>query len=124
MNALLMRLVAGTALMLLVVVLALLFDGADRIISARMQRRLGPPLLQPFLDLLKLLGRQTGTSLDMRQARQIHRQRCSQPANQRATAQSRIAGLLRDTLQRPHDIAVSDIGAAFQPSNIEMRHVV
>ena len=54
MIALLMRLVAGTALMLLVVVLALLFDGADRIISARMQRRLGPPLLQPFLDLLKL----------------------------------------------------------------------
>ena len=39
MIALLMRLVAGTALMLLVVVLALLFDGADRIISARMQRR-------------------------------------------------------------------------------------
>ena len=58
MIALLMRLVAGTALMLLVVVLALLFDGADRIISARMQRRLGPPLLQPFLDLLKLLGKE------------------------------------------------------------------
>ena len=58
MIALLMRLVAGTALMLLVVVLALLFDGADRIISARMQLRLGPPLLQPFLDLLKLLGKE------------------------------------------------------------------
>lgn len=54
----LMRLIAGTALMLLVMVLALLFDGADRIISARMQRRLGPPLLQPFLDLLKLLGKE------------------------------------------------------------------
>ena len=58
MIAFLMRLVAGTALMLLVMVLALLFDGADRIISARMQRRLGPPLLQPFLDLLKLLGKE------------------------------------------------------------------
>ena len=58
MIAFLMRLIAGTALMLLVMVLALLFDGADRIISARMQRRLGPPLLQPFLDLLKLLGKE------------------------------------------------------------------
>lgn len=58
MIASIMRLVAGTALMLLVVVLAFLYDGADRIISARMQRRIGPPLLQPFLDLLKLLGKE------------------------------------------------------------------
>jgi formate hydrogenlyase subunit 4 len=58
MIAIVMRLIAGTALMLLVVVLAFLYDGADRIISARMQRRLGPPLLQPFLDLLKLLGKE------------------------------------------------------------------
>jgi len=56
--SLIMRLIAGTALMLLVAVLALLFDGADRIVNARMQRRLGPPLLQPFLDLLKLLGKE------------------------------------------------------------------
>ncbi len=58
MIASIMRLVAGTALMLLVVVLAFLYDGADRIIGARMQRRIGPPLLQPFLDLLKLLGKE------------------------------------------------------------------
>ena len=56
--SLIMRLIAGTALILLVAVLALLFDGADRIVNARMQRRLGPPLLQPFLDLLKLLGKE------------------------------------------------------------------
>lgn len=53
-----MRLVAGVALMLLVIVLALLYDGADRIIHARMQRRLGPPILQPFIDVLKLLGKE------------------------------------------------------------------
>jgi ech hydrogenase subunit B len=31
-----------------------LLAGADRIISARMQSRLGPPILQPFYDVLKL----------------------------------------------------------------------
>ena len=28
--------------------------GLDRIISARMQGRVGPPVLQPFYDVLKL----------------------------------------------------------------------
>jgi formate hydrogenlyase subunit 4 len=32
----------------------LLFTGADRILVARMQGRIGPPLLQPFYDLAKL----------------------------------------------------------------------
>ncbi|HCM40421.1 MAG: hypothetical protein A2Z97_00960 [Bdellovibrionales bacterium GWB1_52_6] len=36
-------------------VLGGLLHGADRVIRARMQSRKGPPLLQPFLDLLKLL---------------------------------------------------------------------
>lgn len=31
--------------------------GIDRKITARMQRRVGPPLLQPFYDLFKLLGK-------------------------------------------------------------------
>ncbi len=35
-----------------------LLDGADRIISARMQRRKGPSLLQPFYDLGKLLSKE------------------------------------------------------------------
>ncbi|MFR3225905.1 MAG: NADH-quinone oxidoreductase subunit H, partial [Blautia massiliensis (ex Durand et al. 2017)] len=35
-----------------------LLDGVDRKISARMQGRQGPPLLQPFYDLRKLFGKQ------------------------------------------------------------------
>ena len=35
-----------------------LLDGIDRKISARMQRRVGPPLLQPFYDLGKLFHKQ------------------------------------------------------------------
>lgn len=35
-----------------------LLDGANRIISARMQGRKGPPLLQPFYDLQKLFTKQ------------------------------------------------------------------
>lgn len=39
-------------------VLGGLLSGADRIISARMQNRFGPPLLQPFYDFFKLLGKE------------------------------------------------------------------
>lgn len=35
-----------------------LLAGADRKITARMQSRLGPPLLQPFYDVLKLLHKE------------------------------------------------------------------
>ncbi len=35
-----------------------LLDGIDRIISARMQRRKGPPLLQPFYDIGKLFSKE------------------------------------------------------------------
>lgn len=35
-----------------------LLDGMDRKISARMQRRVGPPLLQPFYDVQKLFSKQ------------------------------------------------------------------
>lgn len=35
-----------------------LISGVDRKISARMQGRYGPPLLQPFYDVLKLLAKQ------------------------------------------------------------------
>lgn len=34
-------------------------EGVDRVVSARMQRRQGPPLLQPFYDVFKLLAKQT-----------------------------------------------------------------
>lgn len=36
-----------------------LLSGIDRIITARMQGRKGPPLLQPFYDVLKLFQKQT-----------------------------------------------------------------
>jgi formate hydrogenlyase subunit 4 len=35
-----------------------LIAGIDRITSARMQRRIGPPVFQPFYDLGKLIGKQ------------------------------------------------------------------
>lgn len=38
-----------------------LLTGVDRILSARMQRRKGPPLLQPFYDVLKLLNKVPAT---------------------------------------------------------------
>jgi ech hydrogenase subunit B len=33
-------------------------SGADRVITARMQGRVGPPVLQPFYDVFKLLGKE------------------------------------------------------------------
>jgi len=33
-------------------------SGADRILTARVQARVGPPLMQPFYDVLKLLGKE------------------------------------------------------------------
>ncbi len=36
-----------------------LLSGLDRVISARMQGRVGPPVLQPFYDVLKLLGKES-----------------------------------------------------------------
>lgn len=38
-----------------------LLEGFDRKISARMQRRVGPPLLQPFYDVIKLFNKETIT---------------------------------------------------------------
>ncbi len=35
-----------------------LLSGADRILTAALQSRKGPPLLQPFYDMLKLLGKE------------------------------------------------------------------
>ena len=35
-----------------------LISGLDRKITARVQGRIGPPILQPFYDVLKLLGKE------------------------------------------------------------------
>lgn len=36
-----------------------LLTGIDRVLSARMQGRQGPPVLQPFYDVLKLIGKES-----------------------------------------------------------------
>jgi len=40
-------------------VVSLLWEGIDRKLVARMQRRVGPPITQPFYDFLKLLSKET-----------------------------------------------------------------
>ncbi|MGE4551832.1 MAG: respiratory chain complex I subunit 1 family protein [Desulfovibrionaceae bacterium] len=37
----------------------LLLKGVDRRVEARLQRRVGPPILQPFLDIIKLAHKET-----------------------------------------------------------------
>ena len=44
---------------LFVGIIGLLLAGLDRKVIARMQRRVGPPILQPLYDFLKLLGKET-----------------------------------------------------------------
>jgi formate hydrogenlyase subunit 4 len=51
-------LIAGILFVLLAPVFGGLLVGFDRIVSARMQGRVGPPLLQPFYDLGKLFQKQ------------------------------------------------------------------
>jgi formate hydrogenlyase subunit 4 len=51
--------IAGAfANVILVLLLAPLFEGFLRKLTARLQSRQGPPLRQPFFDLLKLLGKE------------------------------------------------------------------
>jgi formate hydrogenlyase subunit 4 len=46
------------AILLVAPVVGGLLSGLDRKISARMQNRMGPPILQPFYDFFKLLGKE------------------------------------------------------------------
>jgi formate hydrogenlyase subunit 4 len=48
----------GLANVALVLLLAPFFQGVMRRVTARIQSRQGPPLLQPYFDLLKLLGKE------------------------------------------------------------------
>lgn len=54
MNTILMAVIGAVAFLILAPLLGGLFAGIDRIITARMQSRVGPPLLQPFYDVAKL----------------------------------------------------------------------
>ena len=58
MSDLTFRLTATVLYLVLAPFLGGLLAGLDRILSARMQRRVGPPLLQPFYDVLKLWDKQ------------------------------------------------------------------
>ena len=40
-------------------VIGMLLCGIDRKLVARMQKRVGPPILQPFYDFFKLMGKET-----------------------------------------------------------------
>lgn len=42
----------------LVVLISLLFEGLDRKLHARLQNRIGPPIIQPFYDFSKLFGKE------------------------------------------------------------------
>jgi len=42
----------------LVFIISLLFDGIDRKLHARMQRRIGPPIIQPLYDFIKLFSKE------------------------------------------------------------------
>ena len=53
-----MRVLCVAAYLVLAPVIGILLDGMDRIISARMQRRKGPSILQPYYDLRKLFSKQ------------------------------------------------------------------
>lgn len=44
---------------LLTAIIGLLASWLDRKITARVQYRVGPPLLQPFIDIIKLMGKET-----------------------------------------------------------------
>jgi len=52
------RLILVVLVVLVAPLLGALLNGADRIVTARMQGRIGPPLLQPFYDLLKLFRKE------------------------------------------------------------------
>ena len=45
--------------LLFVTAVGLLLAGIDRKVLARMQKRVGPPIIQPFYDFFKLMGKET-----------------------------------------------------------------
>ena len=58
MNFFLSTIIGTVCFAVLAPIVGCLLSGADRIISARMQGRVGPKLLQPYWDVRKLLGKE------------------------------------------------------------------
>ena len=56
MNVILYLIIYG---FILTVIIGLFASWVDRKVTARVQYRVGPPLLQPFIDIVKLLGKET-----------------------------------------------------------------
>ena len=54
----LVTLIGSVAFAILAPIVGCLLAGVDRVISARMQGRVGPPLLQPYYDVRKLFGKE------------------------------------------------------------------
>jgi len=52
------QILAGIAYLILAPIIGGLIDGVDRKITAKMQGRVGPPVLQPFYDVLKLFEKE------------------------------------------------------------------
>jgi ech hydrogenase subunit B len=52
------KIIAGIITVILAPVVGGLLNGIDRKISARMQSRQGPPITQPFYDVIKLFGKE------------------------------------------------------------------
>jgi len=57
-TSLTVRVLSGGMNIALVLALAPLFEGILRKVTAKVQSRQGPPLWQPYYDLLKLLGKE------------------------------------------------------------------
>lgn len=57
-NSLTLTILGGTANIIIVLLLAPFFQGVMRKVTALIQSRQGPPLWQPYYDLLKLLGKE------------------------------------------------------------------
>ncbi len=53
-----LRFLGAIIIAIFTIFVALLFRGIDRKVAARLQGRFGPPILQPFWDVVKLMGKE------------------------------------------------------------------
>ncbi len=54
----LLRFLGAILIAILTIFISLLYRGIDRKIAARLQGRFGPPIIQPFWDVIKLMGKE------------------------------------------------------------------